>query len=244
MPVVVTQAVPFKIDVVEPKVPLVRGGAMDLKVVATRQGDFKAPIAIRMLYNPPGVGSSGSIVIPEGQNEATIPLTATGDAEILKWKIAVLGEATVGDGPVVVSSQLAALDVAEPFLAFAFQAAAVEQGKATDLVIGVEKKKDFPGAAKVELLGVPNEVTAEPREITQDATQLVFQVKTTDKSPPGPAQDRDLPRRDHDATASRSPTRLVPANCGSMRRFRRRPTLRPRPPCRLRRPRPRRPKSD
>ncbi len=183
MPVVVTQAVPFKIDVVEPKVPLVRGGAMDLKVVATRQGDFKAPIAIRMLYNPPGVGSSGSIVIPEGQNEATIPLTATGDAEILKWKIAVLGEATVGDGPVLVSSQLAALDVTEPFLAFAFQAAAVEQGKATDLVIGVEKKKDFPGAAKVELLGVPNEVTAEPREITQDATQLVFQVKTTDKSP-------------------------------------------------------------
>ncbi len=129
MPVVVTQAVPFKIDVVEPKVPLVRDGAMDLKVVATRQGDFKAPIAIRMLYNPPGVGSSGSIVIPEGQNEATIPLTATGDAEILKWKIAVLGEATVGDGPVLISSQLAALDVAEPFLAFAFQAAAVEPDK-------------------------------------------------------------------------------------------------------------------
>jgi hypothetical protein len=185
MPVVVTQPVPYKIEVVEPKVPLVRAGAMDLKVVATRQGDFKAPIAIRMLYNPPGVGSSGSIVIPEGQNEATIPLTATGDAEINKWKIAVMGEATVGDGPVLVSSQLAALEVAEPFVNFAFQAAAVEQGKTTDLVITVEKKKDFAGAAKVELLGVPNEVTAEPREITQDATQLVFNVKTTDKSPPG-----------------------------------------------------------
>jgi Bacterial pre-peptidase C-terminal domain len=185
MPVAITQAVPFKIDIVEPKVPLVRGGSMNLKVVATRQGDFKAPIAIRMLYNPPGVGSSGSIVIPEGQNEALIPVTATGDAEILKWKIAVVAEATVGDGPVLVSSQLATLDVAEPYLAFTFQSAAVEQGQATDLVIAVEKKKDFPGAAKIELLGVPNEVTAEPREITQDATQLVFQVKTTDKSPPG-----------------------------------------------------------
>jgi pre-peptidase len=185
MPVAVTQAVPFKIDIVEPKVPLVRGGSMDLKVVATRLGEFKAPIAIRMLYNPPGVASSGSIVIPEGQSEATIPLTATGDAEILKWKIAVLAEATVGDGPVLVSSQLASLDVAEPYLNFAFQAAAVEQGKTTDLVITVEKKKDFPGAAKVELLGVPAEVTADPREITQEATQLVFQVKTTDKSPAG-----------------------------------------------------------
>ncbi len=164
MPVVVTQAVPFKIDVVEPKVPLVRGGAMNLKVVATRQEGFNAPIAVRMLYNPPGVGSSGSIVIPEGQTEALIPLTAVGDAEIQKWKIAILGEATVGDGPVLVSSQLAALDVAEPFLAFAFQAAAVEQGQTTELVINVEKKKDFPGTAKVELLGIPNEVTAEPRK--------------------------------------------------------------------------------
>jgi len=185
MPVAVTQAVPFKIDVVEPKVPLVRGGSMNLKVVATRQEGFKAPIAIRMLYNPTGVGSSGSVVIPEGQTEALIPLTAVGDAEIVKSKIAVLGEATVGDGPVLVSSQLATLDVAEPFLAFAFQAAAVEQGQTTELVINVEKKKDFPGAAKIELLGVPNEVTAEPCEITQDATQLVFQVKTTAKSPPG-----------------------------------------------------------
>ena len=33
-----------------------------------------------MLYNPPGVASSGSIVIPEDQNEAVIPLTANDGA--------------------------------------------------------------------------------------------------------------------------------------------------------------------
>ena len=155
MPVAVTQSVPFKIEVVEPKVPLVRGGSMNLKVVATRQEGFKAPIAIRMLYNPPGVGSSGSVVIPEGQTEALIPLTAVGDAEISKSKIAVLGEATVGDGPVLVSSQLATLDVAEPYLAFAFQAAAVEQGQTTELVINVEKKKDFPGRPRSNCWAFP-----------------------------------------------------------------------------------------
>ncbi len=52
-------------------------------------------------------------------------------------------------------------------------------------MIGVEKKRISRAPGKVELLGVPNEVTAEPREINQDATQLVFQVKTTDKSPAG-----------------------------------------------------------
>jgi len=185
MPVAVTQAAPFKIEIVEPKVPLVRGGAMNLKVIATRQEGFKAPIALRMLYNPSGVGSSGSIVIAEGQTEALIPLTASGDAEITKWKIIMLGEATVGDGPILVASQFATLDVAEPYLAFSFQSAAVEQGKATEIVIKVEKKKDFEGAAKCELLGLPNEVTTEAKDISQQSTELVFPVTTTAKSPAG-----------------------------------------------------------
>jgi hypothetical protein len=181
----VTQTVPFKIDIVEPKVPLVRDGAMNLKVVATRAEGFKAPIAVAMLYNPPGVGSSGSIVIPEGQNEAVIPLTANGGAEVNKWKIVVLGDATVGDGPITVASQMATLEVSEPYLAFNFQSAATEQGKPTDLVIKVEKRKDFEGPAKIELLGLPNEVTTEPREITKDSTELIFPVKTTANSPAG-----------------------------------------------------------
>jgi len=109
MAVSVAAEAPFKIEVVEPKVPLVRDGAMDLKVVATRKEGFTAPIGVRMLYNPPGVGSSGSIVIPEGQNEAVIPLTANGAAEVQKCKIVVLGEATVGDGPVLVASQMVTL---------------------------------------------------------------------------------------------------------------------------------------
>ncbi len=120
---------PFTIEIVEPKVPLVQSGSMDLKVVATRKEGFTAPITLRMLYNPPGVGSSGSISIPEGKNEAIMPLTANGGAEVRKWKIAVLGEATVGDGPVTVSSQLADLEVAEPFFAFNFQRPSPSRGR-------------------------------------------------------------------------------------------------------------------
>ncbi|HEV3022324.1 MAG TPA: hypothetical protein VGX76_07640, partial [Pirellulales bacterium] len=71
------------------------------------------------------------------------------------------------------------------FLAFNFQSAATEQGKPTDVVIKVEKRKQFEGAAKVELLGLPNEVTTEPRDITKDSTELIFPVKTTTNSPAG-----------------------------------------------------------
>ncbi len=181
----VTNEAPYTIEIVEPKVPLVRNGSMGLKIVATRKEGFTAPISVQMLYNPPGVGSSGSISIPEGQTEAVIPLTANSGAEINKWKIVVLGDATVGDGPITVASQMATLDVAEPFLAFEFLAAATEKGKPTDVVVKVTKKTDFEGAAKVELLGLPNEVTTDPLDMTKDTTELVFPVKTTANSPVG-----------------------------------------------------------
>ncbi|MGH7194183.1 MAG: PPC domain-containing protein, partial [Candidatus Saccharimonadales bacterium] len=179
MATAITAEAPFKIEVVEPKVPLVRDGSMGLKVVATRKEGFTAPIAIRMLYNPPGVGSAGDVRIAEGQNEAILPLTANGGAEVKTWKIAVLGEATVGNGPVLVSSQLASLEVAEPFVGFAFNAAACEQSQETDVVIKVTHNKPFEGEAAVELLGLPFEVATQPVKLTKDVGELVFHVKTT-----------------------------------------------------------------
>lgn len=185
MATALTAEAPFKVEVVEPKVPLVRDGSMGLKVVATRKEGFTAPIAIRMLYNPPGVGSAGDIRIAEGQTEAILPLTANGGAEVKTWKIAVMGEATVGNGPVLVSSQLANLEVAEPFVSFAFNGAACEQGQETDVVIKVTHTKPFEGEAAVELLGLPFEATTQPAKFTKDVGELVFKVKTTAKSPAG-----------------------------------------------------------
>ena len=56
--VAVTEEVPFKISIVEPKVPLVQNGSMNLKIVAERKPGFKGPITIYPLFNPPGVGSA------------------------------------------------------------------------------------------------------------------------------------------------------------------------------------------
>ncbi len=177
MATVVIDEVPFKIDIVQPHVPLVRHGSMDLKVVATRKEGFTAPIALRLLYNPPGVASSGSVQIAEGQTEATIPLTANANAEIRDWKIVVLGTATVGNGAIEVASQLVDLQVSDQFFEFAFVKAAGEQGQDTDVVVNVTKKKDWEGACKVELVGLPAGATTEPVEINKDATTMTFKVK-------------------------------------------------------------------
>lgn len=185
MAAVVSNEVPFKIDIVQPKAPLVRNGSMELKIVATRAADFKAPISVFLLYNPPGVGSSGSVTIPEGQNEAVIPLTANGGAEIKSWKIVAMGRAGFGGGTVEASSQLADLVVADALHNIAFQKAAAEQGQETEMVVKIEKKSDFAGEAKAELLGLPPETSTTPLTFNKDTAELVFKIKVNQAARPG-----------------------------------------------------------
>jgi hypothetical protein len=181
--VTVTEEAPFKINIVEPKVPLVQNGSMNLKVVAERKPGFKAPITLQMLFNPPGVGSASTVAIPEGQTEALYPINANSGAQVRKWKIAVLGVATVGNGPVWVSSQLATLEIAAPFLVFTMERAAGEQGKTTDLFCKIQHTTPFAGSAKVKLVGLPPKVTAPDLDITKDTKELAFKL-TFDKSSP------------------------------------------------------------
>jgi hypothetical protein len=187
MATVVTDAVPFEIDIVQPQSPIVRGGSKELKVVATRQEGFAQPIAIRLLYNPPGIGSSGSISIPGDKNEITIPLTANGSAAIGTWPIAVLGTATVGNGAVEIASQMASLTIAEAYMSFTFQKTAGELGTQTELVVNVQNALPFEGEAQVVLLGLPagTATPAEPQKITKDTTQLVFPITIAQEAKPG-----------------------------------------------------------
>jgi hypothetical protein len=183
--VAVTEECPYTIEIVEPKVPLVRGGSMGLTVRANRKTGFKAAIAVYLPWNPPGVGSGGGIAIPENQNEAVIPMNADGGAELRTWKIVVQGASGVASGPIMVSSQLANLTIAQPYLGLAFQAASVDQGKEVDMAIKVAKTVDFPGEAQVTLYGLPNKVTTDVKKITKDTTDLVYHIKTDKVSPAG-----------------------------------------------------------
>jgi hypothetical protein len=181
----VTEECPYTLEIVEPKVPLVRSGSMGLKVRAIRKAGFKAAISVYLPWNPPGVGSAGGVAIPEGKDEAVIPMNADGGAELRTWKIVVNGASGVASGPIMVSSQLAKLTIAQPFLGMTFQAASVEQGKEVDMAIKIAKNTDFGGAAEVTLVGMPNKVTTDAKKITKDTTDLLFHLKTDKVSPAG-----------------------------------------------------------
>lgn len=185
MAVSVAEEAPYSIEVVEPKVPLVRGGSMGLKVVAKRKEGFTAPIAVRLPWNPPGVGASGGISIAEGQTEAVIPMNAEGNAPLKTWNIVVNGYSNGPTGPLMVSSQLVPLTVAEKFMSFEYTPAAGEQGKETQLLVKMTKLSDFPGEATVKLIGLPHNASTEEKKVTKETTELVFPIKIGADTPVG-----------------------------------------------------------
>lgn len=181
----VAEAAPFSIEVVAPNVPVVRNGVMNLKVVATRAEGFTAPISVALPWNPPGIGSAGSIAIAEGQTEALIPLNAADNAPLATWKLVVNGSSTGPTGPVTVSSQLVPLTIAEKFLTLEFERATAEQGAEAPLLVRVNHLTAFEGEATVTLVGLPNAATAEPTTITKDTAEIIFPIKTAVETPEG-----------------------------------------------------------
>lgn len=181
----VSQKAPFSVSIVEPKVPLVQNGVLSLKVVATRDEGFTAPIKVDLLLNPPGVNSSREVSIAEGQTEALISINAAGNAQVNPHRIALRTSATVGNGPIITASSFATLAVAEPYVKLGFQQAAIEQGKDSAMVVSVEVTKPFEGDAQVTLFGLPNKVTAPVLTINKETKELIFPLKAEADAPPG-----------------------------------------------------------
>jgi hypothetical protein len=55
--------------------------------------------------------------------------------------------------------------------------------------VNVNKATDFPGAAKLTLIGLPNKATTEPVTITNSDTKVVFHLRIDSKTPPGESKN-------------------------------------------------------
>ena len=185
--VAVTKEIPFDIQVVQPQVPLVKNGQSGLVVKATREGEYKEPISLQLLYAPAGVAASGSVVINGDQSEATIPLTCNSGGAVGTWPIAVLAYATVGNERVVISSEFVQLEVAEPFFNFVFTKQVVEQGANAEVIVGLEVKKPAEGEVEIELLGLPAGATSAGSKVkvAADATAVSFPVSVAKEARAG-----------------------------------------------------------
>ena len=156
--VAVTEEAPYSIEVVEPKVPLVQNGSMNLKVVAKRQAGFKGADHGATRCGPRRASASqASAVIPEGQTEALLPMNAAPNAAAAEVEDGgARASPTRGKGPVWMSSQLVTLEVAAAVRRRSrWSGRPSSRARTTQLFCKVAVATPFEGKAKVKLLGLP-----------------------------------------------------------------------------------------
>lgn len=177
VPVAVIDEAPYKLELETPAVPIVKNGTLQLKVRAERKEGYKEAINLRFMWNPPGIGSPATITMNGDQNEALYEINANGDAAAGDWEICVLGEANTPQGPVLVSTGLATLKIAEPYLGMTMDMAATEQGKATTMICKVDYPGKFEGNATAELFGLPHGAKAAPVQFPHGQAEIHFPVE-------------------------------------------------------------------
>ena len=174
--VAVVDELPFKISLEPVKAPLVQSGSLDVKILVERKEGFDEPIRVINLYNPPGTGSTPDITIPKGEKSAFYSLNANGNATTKTWKVAFLGSATVNGGTAYASTQLADLEVAPAFVTGKLTQTNTIVGTPVKFACTLDQKTPFEGRAEVKLTGLPAGVTAEPKSITKDDKEVIFDV--------------------------------------------------------------------
>ena len=180
----VVDKLPFKLEMVQPKVPLVRDGSINLKIKVQRDEGFDAPINLQFPFRSPGVGTVTQVNIPKGASEGIYPLNAAGNAQLGKWPVYCIGNGDVA-GPAWASTQLAELEIAEPYVTMEIKRSSVELGSAGSLFCKLNHFTPFEGEAKAEILGLPPNINVPPLTFTKDTPELTFQVETNEKSPVG-----------------------------------------------------------
>ena len=173
----VAEEAPFKIDLDAPPVPIVKNGTLVLKVRAARQAGYAEKITVRFLWNPPGISGPVTVDIPGDKSEADYEIHASGDAAVGDWQVCMLAEANTPKGPVLTSTALVPLKIAEPYVSLTLDLAATEPGKAGAMLGKIETLRPFTGPAKVELTGLPHGVTCPPQNFNADQPEITFPLQ-------------------------------------------------------------------
>ncbi len=174
----VTDKAPFKIELVQPKTPIVRRGSKELIVKIVRDKDFKGDVAIRTLYNPPGIGVNNSRKMTKGSSEVVVPITANASAAIGKWPVILTASFSTPSGSAYLSTKPIMLDVQDELFKYEFPNSAGELENESQIGIKVEFTREFAGEAEIEMVGLPKGVTsANPKQkITKDTKDLTFPI--------------------------------------------------------------------
>lgn len=183
----VTEAAPFTIDIVQPKIPLSQNCELSLAVKITRRAGFNEPVEFQCDWVPPGVQGDSTITIPAGQSDSVMHLHADPTAEPGNYKLAVTATTTggwdySGVGRTRVSTGFIDLIVDEPYVVLKGIPSAVRCGSTTQVEWNVEHKKPFEGEAEAILLGLPKGVSVLGiPKLKAGQAKLIFTITATNE---------------------------------------------------------------
>ncbi len=181
----VTKRLPFSIDCVPLKAPLVRNGSAKVKVLIRRDEGFKEVIRLQFPYRPPGLGTNHQLQVGPDKSEFEYPVNANNGAALGKWPFYVIANSNV-EGLAWTSSQLCELEIAEPFVKAQADRVVGSRAQILSAEVALEQLVDFKGTARAQLRSLPPHTTVTgPLEFDSKTESLTFEITTTDKTPYG-----------------------------------------------------------
>ncbi len=189
----VVPAAPFRIKVVEPKIPLVRNAQLELEVEIERLG-YDHELRLQAAWLPTHVSGAPPLSIPSGETKVTYTIAANQSAGLGKFPVsltlhedlhytgskereAYLQTAT---GYHYVASPPVWVEVADPYLELSLARTAIERQKTGRIEATIKTLKPLPSTATAKLVGLPPGVEQAGEVKIQPAdTSVSFPIKVT-----------------------------------------------------------------
>jgi hypothetical protein len=175
LPIAVTAPAPFTVDIIAPKVPLVRGAPMAVQIHVHRREGFAGEVRLKTLWTPSGVGG-GEVTLPANTDNCILPLDANGNAPLGPFAFAVLATATEKDEGFMQCSPFIEITIEKPWLTAQTQGGRTTVGTTISLPIELKGEHALQGPLQVQLLALPRGATSAPITIAADATATTLPV--------------------------------------------------------------------
>ena len=189
LPVSVVAAVPVEVELVEPPVPLVQSGRLDLRVKIKREEGFEGAIRLTFPFRPPGVGAASGVNVPADVTEVVYPINANDKAAIGPWGVVVTatvtpkGELAKTRPSFEIASRPVTLTVREPMLQLAVDRAAGELGSEVLMVGKLTAAAET--SAKAMLLGLPAKCSVKEVAVSPGDMEVTFPITVPEDAPVG-----------------------------------------------------------
>jgi hypothetical protein len=185
LPLAVTEVAPFSVRAIAPEVPLLQNGLLSVEIVAERSEGYNDAISLALVSLPPGVTATRGASIPEGALSTLIHFDASSDAALGSWPLVIAAEANIPGGRARLATQIFELVIERPFVSFKTQAVSVDQGSTGDMFVEVTRHDGFRGTARVNLLGLPHQVTTPALTLDANTDSLIFPISAGTEAPTG-----------------------------------------------------------